>query len=83
MGTIILVIIILMRRIKLMMFIGIMGIMGTAQVIPLLRSTQHGSTPLPNARKIAYPCPVPLCMAKNHNILRCPRWCWLCVLDFF
>jgi hypothetical protein len=51
MGTLILVIIILMIRIKSMMLIGIMGIMGMAEVIPLLRLTQHGSTLVPKVPK--------------------------------
>jgi hypothetical protein len=59
----------LMIRIKLMMLIGIMAIMGTAQVILLLRSTQHGSTPLPRTRQTSCPCPILLCMVKNHNLL--------------
>jgi len=51
MGTLMLVIIILMIKIKSMMLIGIMGIMGMAEVIPLLRLTQHGSTPEPRVPK--------------------------------
>jgi hypothetical protein len=53
MGTLILVIIILMIRIKSMLLIGIMEIMGMAEVIPLLRLTQHGSTPVPMVPKMA------------------------------
>jgi len=51
MGTLMSVIIILMVRIKSMMLIGIMGIMGMAEVIPLLRLTQHGSKPVPRVPK--------------------------------
>lgn len=51
MGTLTLVIIILMIRIKLMMLIGTMEIMGMSEVMPLLRLTQHGSTTVPRVPK--------------------------------
>jgi len=51
MGTLILVITILMRRLKSMMLIGIRGFMGMAEVIPLLRLTRHRSTSIPRVQK--------------------------------